>query len=315
MRKFYSLVIVLFVSLTVSSQTLIYSNNFESGVGTATIVGNGQIKTVPTNGFGSVFHNAIGGQAIRSNYLLLPNNIFANLQTSGSKSLSIAFWVNKGTATDNFWTPIFSAYGAAPVAGKNTWPMMVLQSRLVAQVNCAGWTDLTDADNVAATNFVSTLWLDDLAWHFYTAIFTETSVKIYIDGVVKNSWTLSGTDGHTVSGLFTNGSDLKYICLGGNQAWEWGDVDPAYMYDDLAIYSSALTVEQMNSIISAKITTSVNQINLDPKSKLIGEELFSISGAKVGSDYNTLKPGIYIKKSVYSNGAVNSTKIIKYNNR
>lgn len=314
MKKIYFFVITLFLSLTASAQTIIYSNNFESGVGTATIVGNGKIETVQTGGFGSVFHNAAGGQAIRSNYLLLPNTIFANLQTSGSKALSIAFWVNKGTATDNFWTPIFSAYGAAPIGGKNTWPMMVLQSRLVGQVNSAGWTDLTDADNVSKINLVSAAWLDDAAWHYYTAIFTETSVKVYIDGVIQNSWTLSGTDGHTVSGLFTNGSDLKYICLGGNQAWDWGDVDPAYMYDDLAIYSNALTVAQINANILAKKTTSINPI-LNNNSELVGEEFFTISGAKVRADYNALNPGIYIKKSVYSNGAIKSTKIVKYQNR
>lgn len=315
MKKFYFFVFTLLFSLTASAQTIIYSNNFESGVGTATIIGTGKIETVQTSGFGSVFHNAIGGQSIRSNYLLLPDNIFANLQTSGSKELSIAFWINKGTATDNFWTPIFSAYGAAPVAAKNTWPMMVLQSRLVAQVNCGGWTDLTDADNVSKTNLASAAWLDDAAWHYYTAIFTETSVKVYIDGVVQNAWTLSGTDGHTVSGLFTNGSDLKYICLGGNQAWDWGDVDPAYMYDDLAIYSNALTVAQINAIISAKMTTAINTTVFDTNSKLVGEEFYSISGVKVGFDNNTLKPGIYIKKSVYSNGVIRSTKIVKQYNR
>lgn len=315
MRKFYFFVITLFLSLATSAQTLIYSNKFESGVGTATIVGNGKIETVQTGGFGSVFHNSASGQAVRSNYLLLPNNIFANLQTSGSKELSIAFWINKGTATDNFWTPIFSAYGAAPIGGKNTWPMMVLQSRLVAQVNCGGWTDLTDADNVNKINLASAAWLDDAAWHYYTVTFTQTSVKVYVDGVVKNAWTLAGTDGHTVSGLFTNGSDLQYICLGGNQAWDWGDVDPAYLYDDLAIYSNALTVDQINANISAKKITSVNLPIFDINSQLVGEEFFSITGAKVRSDYNTLKPGIYIKKSVYSNGAIKSTKIVKQDNR
>src|SRR5665648_846657 len=297
MRKLYSLLIVLVVSVTVSAQTLIYSNNFNDGVGTATIVGNGQIETTATSGFGSVFHNSAGGEAIRSNYLLLPNTVFADLQSSGNKALSISFWVNKGTSVVDYkWTPLFSAYGAAPVDHKNSWPMMILQSRRIAQVNCAGWTDFSAAAN-------------------YTATFTETSVKIYVDGVVQNSWTLSGTDGHSVNGLFTNGSELTYICLGGNQAWDWGDFDAAFMYDDLAIYSSALTVEQINGIIAAKMSTAVNQINLDPSSKLIGEELFNISGAKVSSDFNSLKPGIYIKRSVYSNGVVKSTKIVKSNNR
>jgi len=311
MKKIYTFAMALFVTLAAGAQTIIYSNNFENGVGTSTIVGNGQIESVQTGGFGAVFHNAAGGQAIRSNYLLLPADVLANLQASGSKELSIAFWVNKGTAIDNYWTPIFSAYGAAPVAGANTWPMMVLQSRLVAQVNCAGWTDLVDADNVNAVNTVATDWLDDAAWHYYTAIFTETSVKVLIDGVVKNAWTLNGTDGHTVSGLFTNGGDLKYICLGGNQAWNWGDPDPAYMYDDVAVYSNALTVDQITAIIAAKSTASGIQPVSNDNSEIISQEFFTLNGSKAGSEYNKLKSGVYIKRAVYSNGVTKSTKTVK----
>ena len=314
MKKLFSFAIALFVTFAASAQTIIYSNNFNSGVGAASIVGNGAIEAVSTAGFGSVFHNAVGGQGVRSNYLLLTDTVFGKLQKSGSKELSIAFWVNKGTAINNFWTPIFSAYGAAPVGGANTWPMMVLQSRLVAQVNCGGWTDLVDADNVNAVNLASAAWLDDAAWHYYTVTFTETSVKIYIDGVVQNAWTLNGTAGHTVGGLFTNGSGLKYICLGGNQAWGWNDPDPAYMFDDLAIYSNALTVAQMNAIMLAKTTTTaIQQTISDTNSQLVGEEFFTTSGAKVGvgSDYSKLKSGIYIKRSVYIDGTIKSTKIVK----
>ena len=275
-------------------------------------MGNGQIETVATTGFGHVFHNAAGGQAIRANYLLLPADVLANLQTSGSKELSIAFWVNKSTATNNWWSPLFSAYGAAPVAGANSWPLMILQSRLIAQVNCAGWTDFASADNVSGTNAETAAWLDDVAWHYFTATFTETSVKIYVDGVVMNAWTLNGSDGHSVGGLFTNGSDLKYICLGGNQAWDWADPDPAYMYDDLAVYSNALTVSQINAIMLAKTTaTALKPISLDTNGGLIGEEFFTINGTKVGSDYNKLKSGCYIKKAVYSNGVIKSIKIVK----
>lgn len=312
MKKFSFFAMALLVTSVVSAQTIIYSNNFENGVGTSTIVGSGQIETVATSGFGNVFHNAVGGQAIRANYLLLPADVLSNLQASGSKELSIAFWVNKSTATNNWWSPLFSAYGAAPVAGANSWPMLILQSRLIAQVNCAGWTDFASADNVSGTNAETAAWLDDAAWHYFTATFTQTSAKIYIDGVVKNEWTLTGADGHSVNGLFTNGSDLKYICLGGNQAWDWGDPDPAYMYDDLAIYSNALTVEQITGIMTAKTTsTSLEQTISNNNSELVSQEFYTSSGAKAGNDYNKLKSGIYIKKAVYGNGVTKSTKTVK----
>ena len=311
MKKIYTFAMAMFVTLTAGAQTLIYSNNFENGVGTSTIVGSGQIESDATSGFGQVFHNAVSGQALRSNYLLLPTDVLSNSQIATNKELTIAFWVNKGTATENFFTPVFSAYAAAPVSGENTWPVLVLQSRLLAQVNCAGWNDFVAADNVATVNVESTDWLDDAAWHYYTATFTETSVTIYVDGVVKNSWLVPGTDGHTVSGLFTNGSDLKYICLGGNQAWAWADVDPAYLFDDVAIYANALSVDQINTIITAKTGTAGIQSLSTDNGEITSQEFFSLNGAKAGTDYNKLKSGIYIKRAVYSNGVTRNTKTVK----
>lgn len=195
---------------------MIYSNDFEDGVGTATIIGSGQIVSDTTPGFGSVFHNAIDGQAIRTNYLVLPKTIFLDLQSAESHELTIAFWVNVGTATDYYYTPLFSTYGNQPIDGANTWPMMVLESRLWAQINCGGWTDLTATENVEGTNLESTTWLDDSLWHYYIAMITDTTVIVMVDGSIQNKWVVSETDGNKASGIFTNGSELDYIALGGN---------------------------------------------------------------------------------------------------
>ena len=304
MKKCYLFAVALLGSGLLSAQTIIYSNTFESGLGTATIVGNGQLVDDATPGFGKVFHNAAGGQAIRANYLKLPETIFADLQSSGQQALSIGCWVNKGTAVDFFWTPLFSAYGAAPINNANTWPMMVLQSRLVAQVNVGGWTDLVDAQNVKGTNKASTTWLDDNGWHYYTAVFTPTNVKVYIDGVIENEWAIDGvTAGQVVAGLFTNGSELKYIALGGNQAWNWADPDPAYKFDDVAIYASALTVEQINAIRTAKTLSTSLPGELDDKVVVL-EEYFNLNGTKVAYQNSSTFQGVYLRRTVYSDGSV-----------
>ncbi|MDD4970554.1 MAG: hypothetical protein PHT07_14100 [Paludibacter sp.] len=312
MKKFSFFAFALLLTGVVSAQTIIYSNNFESGAGTATIVGNGVIETSATAGFGSVFHNAAGGQATRANYLLLPVDVLGNAQIATNKELTIAFWVNKGTAINYFYSPIFTAYGAAPLTTGNTWPMLALQSRLLTQLNCAGWNDFIPADNVKAANTETTVWLDDAAWHYYTATFTATSVSVYIDGVVQNSWNVSGADGHTTNGLFSNGGDLKYICLGGNQAWNWGDPDAAYLFDDLAIYANALTPTQINAIITAKrTTTALKQTISDSNSEVVSQEFFTTNGAKAGTDFAKLKSGIYIKKALYNDGSTKSSKTVK----
>jgi hypothetical protein len=307
MKKSIVFFLILLIAASTHAQNVLYSNNFENGAGSATIIGNGQIVSESAP-FGQVFHNAAGGQGIRSNYLKLPTNIFANLQSSGSKELTIAFWVNKGTAVNYYWTPIFTAYGAAPNP-TNIWPMLALQSRLLAQVNCAGWSDFTGAQNVLGSNKESTIWLDDNAWHYYTAVFTETNVKIYVDGVIQNEWNLNGnSDGGSVSGLFNNGSELTYIALGGNQAWDWADPDPAYKFDDLVIYSTALTVGQINENRAAKYLLNVStNANTSAMSNCADCDVVVGNGALLNVDASrtykslTVKPGAKITfQSSYS---------------
>jgi hypothetical protein len=83
----------------------------------------------------------------------------------------------------NFGLRFFSAYGAAPIAGKNTWPMIAFQSRFWAQLNCAGLDDFVNTDNSAGTNLESTAWLDDYAWQYYTVTIAASFVKVYNDTV------------------------------------------------------------------------------------------------------------------------------------
>lgn len=108
MKKHYLLALALITTGIVNAQNIIYSNTVESGVGTATIAGNGQVINDATPGFGKVFHNAAGGQAIRTNYLKLPKTVFADLQASGQQAVTIGMWINKRTAVCYYRTPIFS---------------------------------------------------------------------------------------------------------------------------------------------------------------------------------------------------------------
>ncbi|MCD7901302.1 MAG: hypothetical protein LUH22_15980, partial [Bacteroides sp.] len=67
-----------------------------------------------------------------------------------------------------------------------------------------------------------------------------------------NSWTISGSGaGETVGTLFS-GSSLNYVCLGGNQAWDWGDNDAGFMFDNLAIYNVALSADQIKILTQLK---------------------------------------------------------------
>ncbi len=242
----------------------IYFNNFERGLDGSSIIGSGKLDNVGGN-FGTIFQNVGGAQ--RTNYLKLPEDVLTH--SGSTRELTVSFWVNAsnaGASTDYTWAPLFMAYGTAPSGNTNSAPVLACQYRGIVAVNTNGsdnagdnWCDYTDAQNDAGKNTLyhnDTDWLADKDWHLYTVVFTETTAAVYFDGELANSWTISGSGaGNTVGNLFS-GNNLKYVCLGGNQAWNWGDNDAGFMFDDVAIYNKALSADQVKTIVSSKTVPS-----------------------------------------------------------
>lgn len=232
----------------------VYFNSFDAGMGGCTVKGAGEIKYVG-GAYGNVFSNAMDGR--RTNYLILPSDVLK--QSSESQALTIGVWVNRGNETESghyMWSPLFTAYGAENEA-ENSFPMLACQYRGVLQTNCGGtWTDYTDVQNVDGQNHVyhdATDWLADGAWHYYTVVFTPTTAKVYFDGKMVNAWEMDGNSGGgSAAGLLSGDNGLSHVCLGGNQAWNWGDPDPGFWFDDIAIYNQELSEDQINSIITLK---------------------------------------------------------------
>ena len=290
----------------------VYFNDFSfatSGSDGIEIVGNGQFENDADARFGRVFHNDPGEtptKAIRTNYLKLPDHVLSH--STETKEITIGFWVNVKNAADYWFTPIFSAYAISPaenaaasrLGNEGNFPMFVLQSRGLMQLNNGGYDDFAAADNVAGTNQEGTFWLDDKAWHYYTMTMTTSSAKVYVDGVIQNEWNIAGTDGHYVEGFFTYGGNYKYICLGGNQAWNWGDPDPAYAFDDFAVYDKALTKNQIDQIRANKLDRSVTGTK-------VGNQDNSTEYLTATSDKVTLNPGESYHYSFinYNNGSTN----------
>ena len=261
-------------------------------------VGNGQFATTEEEGapFGDFYQNNNGG--VRTSYCLLPEDVLAH--SAKTHELTIGFWVSaEGFTPDQYtYAPLFTAY-AQKSAGANGAPMLALQSRGFAQVNCNGWCDFTGANNVNGKNnlynknaweagdanftFVSN-WLEDQKWHYYTAVFTDTNCKIYLDGEVKNEWNVDGTTaGQVISGLFTNGADLKYVCLGGNQAWDWNDADSPFKYARLLIKNSAATAGE----IKAQMLADFPGYEEYQKSEPVIDAIQGVAAAKAeGKAYN-----------------------------
>ena len=217
-------------------------------------VGAGMFASTDEEGapFGDYFHN--DGSAMRTSYCLLPEDVLAH--SAKTEELTIAVWVraqDEAVSANYMWAPLFTAYAADNEGNDNTYPMMACQYRGVLQVNCAGWTDYVDAQNVAGKNTMyhgDTDWLKDHKWHYYTAVFEGENAKVFFDGELKNEWNNDGTT-NSQKGLFSNGAELKYVCLGGNQAWNWPDNDAPFDFARLLIKNSKMTDGEIKAQMQA----------------------------------------------------------------
>lgn len=235
--------------------------------------------------FGDFFSN--DGSGKRASYCLLPEDVLAH--SDKTQELTIAVWVRAQKETksaDYMWAPLFTAYAAAPVNGVNSWPMMACQYRGVLQVNCNGFSDYDDVQNVAGKNTLyhgDTDWLKDHKWHHYAVVFEGENAKVFFDGVLKNEWDASKLDSQnrttTQKGLFSNGAELKYICLGGNQAWDWADNDAPFDFARLLIKNSKMTAGE----IAAQMKADVGETDMEAYYAEKDEEPDGISVVKINN--------------------------------
>jgi hypothetical protein len=254
--------------------------------------------------FGDFFRN--DGSGKRASYCLLPEDVLAH--SDKTQELTIAVWVRAQKETksaDYMWAPLFTAY--AQKNDVNTWPMMACQYRGVLQVNCAGWTDYTDAQNVAGTNTLyhgDLDWLKDHKWHHYAAVFEGENAKVFIDGVLKNEWDVTKVAENTQKGLFSNGAELKYVCLGGNQAWDWNDNDAPFDFARLLIKNSKMTAGEiaaqmktdvgdtdMEAYYAEKDEEEPDGISIVKNSNSVNAPTYNLAGQKVSNDFK----GIVVK--------------------
>lgn len=85
-------------------------------------------------------------------------------------------------------------------------------------------------------------------------------------------------------------------------------------YDNGGSASNSRYICIQNVVIkgtTSAIVTKVNNLIETGDADVISTEFYSITGAKIGDKYKTLKPGMYIQKVTYSNGVVKSGKIFK----
>ncbi len=235
--------------------TPVYFNDFSSSDG-LTQVGSGEFIEDSDSRFGKIYHNNPAGNSTpRTNYLKLRADVLTH--SASTKEMTIGFWVNVKTAvgTNFFHSPVFSAYANSTPGSDNGTPMFRCSAKGVMQLNNGDgyWSDFTPTENNNGMNVEASQWLDDKEWHYYTVTLTSNTGKIYVDGVILNSWTLA--DNSIIPAFFSTAAANGYpvVCLGGNQSWNWGDIDAAFGYDDFVIYDKALTAGQIAKIMEEKL--------------------------------------------------------------
>lgn len=308
------------ISTGMNAQSLLYSNDFEDGLNGATIIGNGTLMESGNESHGQVFKNdPTLTNAVRTNYLLLPSNIFSDFQTSGAQGLTVSFWVNKSDATNFYWSSMFAAYGAAP-EGANAKPAFTLMARQTGLVNF-DYANAVDGATYGYSAFEgsgnqSTAWLDAKEWNFYVFTITPTTATVYINGLQVNQYTFTGTPSNSVEGLFKVASEMKYITLGGNQAWGWNDPDPAFMFDKLKIYAGALNTAQISSLMNTgqldapTLAASHTAVYLDNEYPL--ESVF-INGINLTEDIQiTVPEGISVSPEFISKDNSSNAELMVY---
>ena len=261
-------------------------------------VGNGQFATTEEEGapFGEFFHN--DGSAVRTSYCLLPEDVLAH--SASTEQLTIAVWVRAQEEAANYlWAPLFTAY--AQQNNPNSWPMPACQYRGVLQVNCAGFCDFDDVQNAAGVNklyYGDADWLADKKWHYYTAVFEGESAKVFFDGELKNEWDASKIDSQgrttTQKGLFSNGAELKYVCLGGNQAWDWNDNDAPFDFARLLIKNTKMSANEIKSQMKADFpgyeeyhqTTGIETVKTNNVVK--NAPIYNLAGQRVENGFKGL---------------------------
>ena len=272
--------------LSLHAQTLpnpVYTLTFEGATEVKDFggvqTGDGALVQSEDPNFGTYYQNMPNGTAatIRKNYLSVKTNAFQKVKNKDTKEISIGFWVNTTYANQHniadYWGSIFVGYSEAGMAA-HAWPFVFdVRANGAIHGNNAGWydnnhDDLRDeviawtkqktkeetvTDEEGAETVVATELGFDENWTYITTVYTNLDngtfhYRFYVDGELKidTEETFNGTS------IWANSfADIEWLSIGGNSP-VWEDVDNAYAYDDVAIYATALTPDQIELIMDIK---------------------------------------------------------------
>lgn len=268
------------------ADALIYGFNFETTVSggkvspvkssektdKAVLEGEASIATEDSKR-GKVLHIQNESGAFITNYLHLPANAFSSVTKDG---FTVSMWVNIGTNTLNK-SALFEANskGAAN-------PMTRINANLEAAINAG-----TKAVGSAYT-------LNRNEWHHIAYAVDTNGIKLYVDGKIVSLLSEDLSECFDTS-LENSIQKATNICVGSGLIYGTEDVQEA-KFDDVAIYSAALSTEQIAEIYSSDTLKDAPDpvkssqtifVNAVTYNKTYGDKAFSLN-AKLKKGNGTL---------------------------
>ncbi len=283
MKRIYTLLAAIAVAGATNAQTTlpkaIYTLDFEGTTKpedlNAEQVGKGLFLQSSIPSFGTYYQNNPDVEAgSHKNYLIVPTQGFHDSNEKSATDFSIGMWINAYVANkstvSHYFSTILSAYSSTDSYKNFSWPMFSARERQTLQINCAGWSDYTNEENVNGANVENTDWnlikmydteatdeegnviqedkgFDD-NWHYVVFTFSGLNAKFYVDGEVKNEWNATANNYCFPSAMAV----LNNLYLGDCGPF-WQDQDGSYAFDDINFYPAALTPEQQELIMNIKL--------------------------------------------------------------
>lgn len=275
--------------------------------------GSGSLMTSEDNSVGTYYQNwsnaTTGTVSSVVNYLeVVPQiNPWAAIKATNSNAFTISFWCNATLANKlniaNYWGTLFTGYTSAGTSESRSWYYQTGPDlRYLGQFhyNNYGYCD----NNHDLYREAVSVWDNDNLWHHFAWVFsgldnaTSFTLTLYVDGKQMYSVVETITSENPTTG-FDMLNDLDRFVIGGASPIYPNDPDNAFAYDDIAFYASALTEDQVNSIIADKNLKTI-----------IGKE--DNTSAYLGdySNYFTLEPN----KSITLDFVNYSKKELNYQN-
>ena len=266
--------------------TPVYYQNFESasttvgsagsnfGITGATLTGDGAIQTGDPL-FGQYYQNIANATdettgSCGSNYLTIATDAFSTLKSANATSMTVSFWVNpyfantktnmKISAGSMMWGDMFCARGDGTVVNTD---LAFLETRISCDTYCnANYAPSSFYYDSNDGTYRSSAWLTDgssfaNSWHHVAIVYclegTNNVIKHYRDGVLVRTDTKAngGSTGTSMTHMDILDLFTKFE-IGGNSKL-FGDSDNALAYDEIAIYGSELSAEQIEKIIDTKL--------------------------------------------------------------